>query len=177
MKHFLLGVVTTLVVLAAGTLLYLKMGWAEVRADIPPSRWETSLLSAAVHASVRREAPEMRNPVEPTDQNLIAGGKMYLNECAGCHGTPGKPEDSGDSLYPPIPQLPAVRTEYTEAQIFWIAKHGIRRAGMFANGKWDSDQKLWTIAAYIKRMQSLPPAVKEALQPPKAESKDAGKQQ
>lgn len=174
MKLFLLGVVTTLVLLAAGTLLYLRMGLAEVRADVPPSRWETALLATAVHASVRREAPEMRNPIEPTDQNLIAGGKMYLNECAGCHGTPGKPVESGDSLYPPIPQLPTVGTEYTEAQVFWVAKHGIRRAGMFANGKWDSDEKLWTIAAFIKRMQTLPPAVKEALQPPKPESKDSG---
>ena len=177
MKQFLLGVVTTLVVLTFGTLLYLRMGLAEVRADVAPSQWETALLSAAVHASVRREAAEMRNPIEPTDQNLIAGGKMYLNECAGCHGTPGKPEESGDSLYPPIPQLPTVGTEYTEAQVFWVAKHGIRRAGMFANGKWDSDQKLWTIAAFLKRMQVLPPAVKEAMQPPKPESKDSGKQQ
>ena len=176
MKHFLLGVVTTLVFLAAGTLLYLRMGWAEVRADVPPPRWETSLLSTAVHASVRREAPEMPNPVAPSDQNLIAGGKMYLNECAGCHGTPGKPEEAGDSLYPPIPQLPTAGTEYTEAQVFWVAKHGIRRAGMFANGKWDSDQKLWTIAAFIKRMQTLPPAVKDALQPQKPEPKDATKQ-
>ena len=90
---------------------------------------------------------------------------------------PGKPEESGDSLDPPIPQLPTVGTEYTEAQVFWVAKHGIRRAVMFANGKWDSDQKLWTIAAYIKRMQVLPPAVQEALQPPKQESKDSTKQQ
>jgi len=177
MKQFLLGVVTTVAILTLGTLLYLRMGLAEVRADVAPPQWETSLLSTAVHASVRREAPEMRNPVEPTDQNLIAGGKMYLNECAGCHGTPGKPEESGDSLYPPIPQLPTVGTEYTEAQVFWVAKHGIRRAGMFANGKWDSDQKLWTIAAYIKRMQVAPPAVQEALQPPKQESKDSTKQQ
>jgi len=164
MKQFLLGVIFTLAVLVAGTLLYLRLGFAEVRADLPPSQWETSLLSAAVHASVRREAPEVKNPVEPTDQNLIAGGKMYLNECAGCHGTPGKPGESGDTLYPPIPQLPTVGTSYTESQIFWIAKHGIRRAGMFANGKWDSDEKLWTIAAYIKRMNALPSAVTEALQ-------------
>ncbi len=40
MKHFLLGVVTTLVVLVVGTLLYLRLGLAEVRGDIPPSRWE-----------------------------------------------------------------------------------------------------------------------------------------
>ncbi len=180
MKYFLLGIITTLAILAGGTLLYLRLGLAEVRADIPPPQWETSLLATAVHASVRREAPEMRNPVEPTDQNLIAGGKMYLGECGGCHGTPGKPEESGDSLYPPIPQLPTAGTEYSEAQIFWIAKHGIRRAGMFANGKWDSDQKLWTIAAFIKRMNALPATVREALEPKKAaaaDSKDSSKQQ
>jgi hypothetical protein len=66
-------------------------------------------------------------------------------------------------LFPPIPQLPKVGTEYTEAQIFWIAKHGVRRTGMFANGKWDPDQKLWTAAAYIKRIKSLPPRVQQEL--------------
>jgi len=41
-----------------------------------------------------------------------------------------------------------------------VAKHGIRRSGMFANGMWDSDQKLWTVAAYIHRIKSLPPRVR-----------------
>jgi mono/diheme cytochrome c family protein len=173
MKSFLLGVLATLVVLAAGTFAYLRLGLAEVRADMPGSPLESYLMSTAVHASVRRHAPETPNPVRPSDENLIAGGKIYLNECAGCHGTPGKVADSGDSLYPPIPQFPEVGTEYTESQIFWIAKHGIRRAGMFANGKWDSDQHLWTVAAYIKRMNALPVPVKEALQPKKAAAGDS----
>jgi len=34
---------------------------------------------------------------------------------------------------------------------------------MFANGKWDPDQKLWTVAAYIKRIKSLPPRVQQEL--------------
>jgi mono/diheme cytochrome c family protein len=179
MKNFLLGVLATLVVLAIGTYAFLRLGLAEVRADLPGSQLESYLMSTAVHSSVRRHAPEISNPVQPTDENLIAGGKMYLGECAGCHGTPGKPEESGDSLYPPIPQLPTAGTQYSEAQIFWVAKHGIRRAGMFANGKWDSDQRLWTIAAFIKRMNALPAPVKEALAPKKAEqdSKDSSKQQ
>jgi mono/diheme cytochrome c family protein len=179
MKNFLLGVLATLVVLAIGTYAFLRLGLAEVRADLPGSQLESYLMSTAVRSSVRRHAPEISNPVQPTDENLIAGGKMYLGECAGCHGTPGKPEESGDSLYPPIPQLPTAGTQYSEAQIFWVAKHGIRRAGMFANGKWDSDQRLWTIAAFIKRMNALPAPVKEALAPKKAEqdSKDSSKQQ
>jgi mono/diheme cytochrome c family protein len=125
---------------------------------------------SAVHASVRRRAPEIPNPVPATDENLIAGGKVYLDGCAGCHGTPGKPDTASDSLYPPIPQLPETGTTYTEAQIFWIAKHGIRLSGMFANGKWDSDEKLWQAAGYIKRIKSLPPNVEQQLarpEPPK----------
>ena len=167
MKNFLLGVFTTLAVLAAGTLCYLLLGFAEVRGDHPGSALETRLMRAAVHASVRRHAPEMPNPIAPTDDNLIAGGNMYLGECGGCHGAPGKVKPNDPMpLYPPIPQFPLVGTEYTEAQIFWVAKHGIRRSGMFSNGMWDSDQRLWTIAAFIKRMKSLLPHVTEELAKP-----------
>jgi mono/diheme cytochrome c family protein len=161
MKNFLLGAVTTLLVLAIGGFAYLELGFAEVRGDLPPSRWERALMFSAVHASVRRRAPEVKNPIPPTDENLVAGGKLYLNECNGCHGTPGKPDESSDVLYPPIPQFPMAGTDYSEAQIFWVAKHGIRLSGMFANGKWDSDEKLWTITAYVKRIRSLPPRVQE----------------
>jgi mono/diheme cytochrome c family protein len=179
MKNFLLGVLATLVALAGFTFAYLRLGFAEVRADIPGSRLESYLMSSAVHASVRRHAPEIANPVQPTDESLIAGGKMYLGECAGCHGTPGKAQnETDDSLYPPIPQFPKAGTEYSEAQVFWVAKHGIRRAGMVASGKWNSDQKLWTMAAFIKRMNALPEPVKEALQPKTAtDSNDSNKEQ
>lgn len=159
MKNFFLGSLVTVVVLAAGALIYMRLGFTEIHGDVPPSRLESPVMRMAVHASVRRHAPEVPNPVAPTDENLIAGGKMYLNECAGCHGTPGKAQKWADPLNPPAPQLPVIGTEYSEAQIFWVAKHGIRRTGMFANGVWDSDQTLWTVAAYIYRIRNLPPPV------------------
>jgi mono/diheme cytochrome c family protein len=169
-RNFLAGVLFTLVVLILGAFAYLRLGFAEVRGDLPPSNWEKALMFSSAHASVRRRAPELPNPVPSTDENLIAGAKIYSDECASCHGAAGKADQTGDSLYPPIPQLPVAGTTYTEAQIFWVAKHGIRLSGMFANGKWDSDQKLWTVAAYIKRIKSLPPRVQQELakpEPPK----------
>ena len=87
-------------------------------------------MQMAVRASVRRQAPNITNPIAATEDNLIAGAKIYLNECAGCHGTPGKPNEP-DSLNPAAPRLAQVGTDYSEAQIFWVAKHGIRRSGMF----------------------------------------------
>jgi len=164
MKQFMLGAVTTVVLLAVGGWSYLRLGLAEMRGDIPAGRLESSLMRMAVHASVRREAPTAANPVAPTDENLIAGGKMYLNECAGCHGTPGVARKWADALYPAAPRLADVGTEYSESQIFWVAKHGIRRTGMFANGVWESDQKLWTVAAYIYRIKNLPPRVAQEIE-------------
>lgn len=163
MNNFFLGAFVTLAALALGGFLYLRLGFAEVRADLPPSRLEDYVMRSAVHASVRREAPEQPNPVQPTDENLIAGGKLFLSN-SGCHGSPLNPkEDISDSLFPRIPQLAKVGTEYTEAQIFWVAKHGVRRTGMFANGRFDSDQDLWTMTAFVKRIRDLPPRVMEEL--------------
>ena len=113
------------------------------------------------------------------DRTLLTASRGSKDNPKKPYVTPGKPDDdTSDSLYPPVPQFGKVGTQYTEAQVFWVAKHGIRHSGMFANGKWDPDERLWTIAAYIKRIGALPPAVKEELQqkPPDAVgSKDSGK--
>ena len=90
MKQFLLGSLCTLFIAVVGGLVYMRLGLAEVRGDAPASRLESSVMQMAVHASVRRQAPNIPNPIAATDENLIAGAKIYLNECAGCHGTPGK---------------------------------------------------------------------------------------
>lgn len=77
MKNFFLGSFVTLVILTFGVFLYLRFGRAEVRADLPPSKLEEYVMNGAVHASVRRHAPEMVSPVAPTEENLIVGGKLY----------------------------------------------------------------------------------------------------
>jgi hypothetical protein len=41
MRNFLLGVVATILVVVIGGLLYLRMGFAEVRGDVGPSPWES----------------------------------------------------------------------------------------------------------------------------------------
>ena len=164
MRNFLLGVVTGAVLLVLGVILYLRLGFAEVRGDLAPSSFENNLMTAAVHASVWRQASEVPNPIAPTEENLIAGGKLFTSNCSGCHGALDGTEDNSDTLFPRIPQLHKVGTQYTEAQIFWIAKHGVRRTGMFANGKWYPDKDLWAMAAYVKHIRNLPPAVQEALE-------------
>ena len=167
MKNFLLGVVSTLAIVALAAWGYVRFGFAEVRGDLPVSSFESRLMLPGVHASIRREAPEMANPMAPTDENLIKGGKYYEAACEGCHGTPGKPFGTrGIPLIPAPPEFPVVGTGLNEAQVFWVAKHGIRRTGMFANGAYAKDEDLWTVAAYIKRMATVSQAVKDGIAKP-----------
>lgn len=160
MKNFLLGFLTGLVIVVLAALGYLRAGLVDVRADEPVPRWQAALLYSSIHASIRRIAPRAENPSPPGDATLIAGGKIYLNDCVGCHGEPGKPpSDFGATFYPPAPQFPAVGTKYSQAEIFWVAKHGIRRTGMSAQGFTYGDKDLWALASFISGILSLPPQV------------------
>lgn len=163
MKSFLLGMLVAPLLLVAVGCACVLLGLVDMRGTTAPTRLETSILRAAVHASVRRNAPAVSNPIEPTEDNLIAGGKQYLGECSGCHGAPGAPVKHPDQLNPPAPQFPIEGTAYTEAQVFWVAKHGIRWTGMYSSRYWDSDEELWKMAAFVKHMDTLSPRVRNEL--------------
>jgi mono/diheme cytochrome c family protein len=164
MKNFIAGFVAGTFVLILGVLLYLRLGLLDIRSGTPVPTLTARFLYSAIHASVRRIAPKLQNPLPQSDETLIAGGKLYLNDCVGCHGEPGKPpSDFGATFYPPAPQFPIQGTNYSQAEVFWVAKHGIRRTGMAAQGSSYSDPKLWMLAGFISRFPNLPPHVLEGI--------------
>jgi cytochrome c553 len=166
-KNFIIGALAAIVVLAVGAIGYIGLGFAAVGADAKPSGWEAGIMDSAVHASVRRRTPSMENLLVPTDGVLIEGGKLYMGDCVGCHGAPGKPASTfGATFYPPAPQFFLIGTKYSEAQVFWVAKHGIRRTGMFPQGPYYTDAELWTLSAFIARSTVLPPNVIDGIQQP-----------
>ena len=165
-KKFVVGFVTGGIVLAVCVLGYLRLGLANVAADAPAPAWVTRWMFSSVNASIRRTVPAgLKDPLPVDDARLIAGGKLYLNDCVGCHGAPGKPPSNfGATFYPPAPQLARDGTQYSEAEIYWVAKHGIRRTGMSAQGPYYSDEKLWLLAEFIHRITNLPPQVRAGIE-------------
>ena len=167
MKQLIAGSLCALALLAVTAAAYLALGLMEVAADARPAAWEAGLMTSAVHASVRRRAAAVRHPLLQADADLVAGGKLYLNDCVGCHGAPGKPpSDYGVTFFPPAPQFPHSASRYSAAELFWVAKHGIRMSGMYPQAPHYSDADLWRLAAFIDRIRNLPPAVVRALRAP-----------
>jgi hypothetical protein len=80
----------------------------------------------------------------------------------GCHGAPGKPSEFGVLFYPPAPQFFQMGTQFSESEIVWIGRHGIRRTGMYPQSY--TDDKLWTLAAFITRAKNLSPSVLNGIQ-------------
>jgi mono/diheme cytochrome c family protein len=165
-RNFILGFVVTIVFLLIGAIAFLRLGAADVRADVHAPGWQRGLVQFAVHASVRRSAPRLQSPLAHTDAELIDGGKLYLNACAGCHGRPGGRQHARKWFLPP-PEFAYVGTQYSEPELFWIIQHGIRRSGMSAYGPSFTEPQLWTLAEFVGRMKDLPPPVVDAIQPKK----------
>jgi mono/diheme cytochrome c family protein len=164
MRKLVLGITVLLVIALMIGVGVFKLGLMPVNADVPPSGLETRFIPMAVHASVVNHAEEQPNPVAPTDENLIAGGEVYAELCARCHGIPGRgPSVLGASLYPPAPQFTVQPSAYTEGEIFWIIKHGIRNTGMPAWGRLLTDQDIWQVVAVLRRFNSLPAAPETSL--------------
>ena len=157
MRRVLLGTVLTLALLSVSALAVVKLGLMPVSADGNHSRLEARVMPSVLHAAIAKQAPLQTNPVSLSEDNLKSGATTYKAMCARCHSTPqGNPSVYGQSFYPPAPQLSGGMSTYTESQLFWIIKHGIRNTGMPAWGSMLSDEEIWQIVNLLKNSQDLP---------------------
>lgn len=80
----------------------------------------------------------------------------YEAMCRTCHGAPGKKPDPWQ-LYPPAPDLSdALRVmRWSDAEVFWIIKNGLKDTGMSAFGGSHDDDDLWALTAFVRQVQSL----------------------
>lgn len=169
MRNFLAGILFTLLVMILGALFVLWRGYIEFRADTPPSWMEKNLAMAAVDASTDRYAPEKKNPIPETDENILAGAKIYRNHCAGCHGDAARPDSAfGAAFYPPVPQFFREAPDMPENQNLYIIQHGISWTGMPGWTGTLSEREMWQVVTFLSRIKKLPPAADQELRKPPA---------
>lgn len=125
-----------------------------------PGRFETSVADGARNFLVHREA--RRSSIkEPslTQGDLDNAQNVFGSECATCHGNDGRtPTDMGRGLYPRAPDLGSDEVQHwSDAEMFWIIRNGIRLTGMPAFGKQLSDQDTWSLVRYLRTLRSSTP--------------------
>lgn len=153
MKRWMLIVVIALVSVTAAVIVALAQ--FKLAALPEPGRLETVLVTRAKHALIRRSS---RHGIPPAPANLQAsieeGDKLFGTECATCHGLDGhKLTDAGRWMYPRAADLtsPAVQ-QYSDRELFWIVKNGIRLSGMPAFGRVESDEHIWNLVQYVRTL-------------------------
>jgi thiosulfate dehydrogenase len=170
MRKFLFGFALGLLALPLVVITVARLGLLPINANTSPSKLETSFAHMALDASAARHAPHLADPIAPTEENLMAGLKLFKNDCAGCHGTPNtaRENETNVTLYPNAPQFALHPPRKPDYQLFWIVKGGVRYSGMFAlagqfapdaSGRDVSDERIWSAVTFLTHLDSLPPVV------------------
>lgn len=140
------------------------IGFYQINIDAlqEPGPTETLLATRAKHILVHRSSSRDAILPAPTDlkASIEEGDKLYGIDCAMCHGSDGHtPSDTGRWMYPRASDLTSLEVEqYSDRDLFWIIKNGIRLSGMPAFGKVESNEHIWNLAHFVRTLRgSAPP--------------------
>jgi len=167
MRLFLLGVVTTILIIVILGLVTVRAGYVNFNADQKPSAMEAKIGMKASDASVERRATNMTNPLQANDEALMAGARLYRNNCSICHGDPAHMATPlGDSFYPPAPQFLMDSPDMPEYQNYYIVRHGIRWTGMPSWKTKMNETQSWQVVTLLSHLDKLPAAVSDEMSKP-----------
>ncbi|KAB2943106.1 MAG: cytochrome c [Hyphomicrobium sp.] len=152
----LAGLALAVFVVVAGGVAAILSGAFNVAATNPDSSMTTWILHTTMQRSVAVRSSAIVAPESFTEAQVQAGSNEFRAMCAGCHGAPGRMRSAaGKGLRPRAPDLAVVANNWTNANLFWIIKNGIKMTGMPAFGPTHDDQTLWNIVAFVRQLPNM----------------------
>jgi mono/diheme cytochrome c family protein len=157
---YVLGSTITLAVLVVGALLFAWSGIYNIAATKP--HWGITLSFIEMFRdrsiSVRSDGIDA---ADLDDAKLMEDAFIHYHEmCRLCHGAPDyQSEEFAKGLYPQPPNMitGSIQGERSEAEIYWILKHGIKMTGMPAFGPTHSDSELYGLVALTMEIPQRSP--------------------
>ena len=150
--RFLAGFIAAFVVSALAAFLVMISGAYNVAATAPHSELERLIFSSTMRHSVRAHAGKESREAWSEDQ-VRSGFEEYDEMCIICHAAPGKEHsDIRKGLQPEPPNLAEAVKQWNNAELFWIIKNGVKMTGMPAFGPTHSDEKIWNIVGFVRRL-------------------------
>ncbi len=100
----------------------------------------------AVLAEAPEKAREKKNPFAGDTQAVAAGGKLFEQHCADCHGAKAGGTRKGPSL------LREEVQQATPGTLFWVMTNGVVRRGMPVWSKLPEPER-WQIVVFLQSLK------------------------
>ncbi|HEY4270546.1 MAG TPA: cytochrome c [Candidatus Udaeobacter sp.] len=170
MVKFLLGLVIGAgLLLLAGYLFATRVVYMGTKGG--PLPMEQFIANKAIEASIGKSSHDP-SPLQADETNLLAGAKIYMQACAGCHGRLDQASSGAKGFYPLPPHLLPPGTGVTDdpvGAIHWIVENGIRFSAMPSFNQKLSDSEIWQVSLLLRNADKLPNSVQDSLRQPQHE--------
>ena len=131
--------------------------------NVAATEQHTAPVYWALEWGMRRSVTRHARGIQPPrldDSTLVRRGLVLYNaHCLQCHGAPGQaPQTYALGLTPVPANLAHVAREWRPEELFWIVKHGIKMSGMPA---WEfrlTENEIWEVVAFVRKLPALSPA-------------------
>ncbi|CAN5325177.1 hypothetical protein BH10CYA1_BH10CYA1_29850 [soil metagenome] len=158
----LLGVLATVLIFIGTAYGIICAGVISPCADESTPDLERWAAKTSLRAYLKNNTPKTENPLKASSsEDLKAGAKLYVNNCAFCHGyANGSTSKTATGLYRRPPGI--AREDWSEdadGLVYWFIDHGVKLTAMPAYNKTLKEKEIWQIVLFIKNMRKLPPDV------------------
>jgi thiosulfate dehydrogenase len=174
-RGLFLGIILGVLSVGAGAYWYFSTGRAPVAVTAAEMPFERRFARMGLHAYLDK-LPHSEAPVPADEKNLLAGAKVYKENCAVCHGVPDTQKTAiADGMFPKPPQLfKGMGVTDDEAwESYWKVAGGIRMTGMPGFKDHLSETQIWQVAVLVRNADKISPRVKGELTGAAAPAADA----
>lgn len=143
------------VIVAAGVIYFGGYNVAASDQHFGITKW---VFHTTMERSVVARAGSVNAPAQLTQEQADKGFSDFSEMCVTCHGAPGKERgEIGKGLNPQAPDLARSAQQWSNGELYWIVKNGVKMTGMPAFGFTHSDERLWAIVAFVKQLPRMTP--------------------
>ena len=165
LKGIILGIILGVAAVFGGAYFYFSSGQVPVATSSPEMPLERKFAGMALHAYLDK-LPHPNPPVPADEPNLLAGAKLYKQNCAVCHGLPGEPRNAiSNGMFPKPPRLfrGVGVTDDEVWESYQKISGGIRLTGMPGFKDSLSETQMWQISQLVKNADKLPDSANKEL--------------
>lgn len=165
MKKIIITIICMVAVGIISGLIFMYSGAYNISTSNHDNALVNWVFDTAYGRSVKQHAHGVQAPDLSDPARVQEGFEHYDEMCVQCHGAPGKsPDEIAKGLWPKAPDLGRSISDWTPAQAFWIVKNGVKFTAMPAWGPTHSDEKIWSIVAFLEKLPNITPEQYERME-------------